>query len=113
MKSDLVTKADLKQFKNEISEELETKLGAKFETEFETKFFGLKIQMEQNSFDIKELKNDMNEKFDTVITTLDGLAGLITDGRVEKAATESALHRHEAKLDDHEIRIGNLEKKAV
>jgi uncharacterized protein YwbE len=120
MNSDLVTKADLKQFKNDISEELETKLGAKFDTKFEEKFSGLRVQMAQNSFDIHDLKievsglkNEMNEKFDTVITTLDGIAGLITDGRVEKAATESALHRHESKLEDHEIRIGNLEKKVV
>jgi hypothetical protein len=104
MKDDLVTNADLNQFKNEVKKE----------------FNSLEVQMTQNTIDISELKDevrglrsDMNEKFDTVITTLDGLAGLITDGRVEKAATESALHRHEAKLDDHEIRIGNLEKKEV
>jgi hypothetical protein len=108
LKDALVTKADLNQFKNEIKEE------------FEEKFSGIKVQVEQNSFDIHDLiievsglRNDMNEKFDTVITTIDGLAGLITDGCVEKAATESALHRHEAKLDDHESRIGNLEKKAM
>jgi len=104
MKDGLVTNADLNQFTNEVKIE----------------FKSLKLQMAQNTIDISELKDevhglrsDMNEKFDTVITTLDGLAGLITDGRVEKAAMESALHRHEAKLEDHERRIGNLEKKAV
>jgi hypothetical protein len=120
MKDDHVTKADLKQFKNEISEELETRLGTKFDTQFEEKFSELRVQMAQNSFDVHDLHNEvsglkgeMNEKFDTVITTLNGLAGLFTDSRVEKAATESALHRHEAKLEDHETRIRNLEDKAV
>ena len=104
MKSDLVTKADLNQHKNEVKNEFED----------------LKLQMVKNTIDISELKNevsglriDMNEKFDTVITAIDGIAGLITDGRVEKAATESALHRHESKLEDHEIRIGNLENNTL
>jgi hypothetical protein len=74
------------------------------------KFIALDMKIEQNSL---ELKKEMNEKFDTVITTLDGLAGLISNGRVEKAAAESTFRRHETKLEDHESRIGNLERNAV
>jgi gas vesicle protein len=80
----------------------------------------VKEQTAINTFDIHEIKTDvrefrdeMNEKFDTVLTAIDGLAGLITNGQVEKAATESALYSHERTIENQEGRIEILEKKTV
>jgi hypothetical protein len=119
MKNDLVTKADLLDFETRLEEKLESKLEAKLESKLDSKLdekldeklAGLRIQVERNSLDIIDLKTDMDDKFDTVITALDGIAGLISDGRVETAAAESTFRRHEAKLDEHEIRIGGVERK--
>jgi hypothetical protein len=126
MKNDLVTKADLRDFEirfeakleEKLEEKLESKLDSKLDKKLDEKLAGLRIQVEQNSIDIFDLKTDMNQrfasvdnKFDTVIIALDGIAGLISDNRVEKVAAESTFRRHEAKLDEHESRIGGLEIK--
>jgi DNA anti-recombination protein RmuC len=111
---------ELKNDMNELKDELKNDMNA-LKDEFKNdmkdmredigvQLINLNSKVEQNSL---ELKIEMNEKFDTVITALDGIAGLISDNRVEKAAAESTFRRHEAKLDEHENRIGNLEKRAV
>jgi hypothetical protein len=98
-------KGEMTELKNEFKGEMK-----EMREEIGDKFIAFSMKMEQNNL---ELKKEMNEKFDTVITTLDGLAGLISDNRVEKAAAESTFRRHEAKLDEHESRIEDLERKAV
>jgi hypothetical protein len=55
-------------------------------------------------------KEDTGQKLDTIINSIDGLAGLITDGRTEQAAMHSALYRHEDMFEKHEVRLGVLEK---
>ena len=70
----------------------------------------LAIREARNQVDHFEMKEQSRQQFDTLLTAIDGLAKLITDGQVEKAATESALQRHDDRLADHEIRIGVLEK---
>jgi hypothetical protein len=105
MKNDHATKGDLNALRSDMN-----KFKKELKEEFDDRFIDLGNKIEQNSL---ELKKEMNEKFDTVITTLDGLAGLISNGRVDKAAAESTFRRHEAKLDEHENRIGNLERNAV
>jgi hypothetical protein len=115
MKNDHATKADLNELKDELKNdmnELRNELKSEMKDMREdigVQLINLNNKVEQNSL---ELKNEMNEKFDTVIITLDGLAGLISNGRVEKAAAESTFRRHETKLEDHESRIGNLERNA-
>ncbi|MBN1893562.1 hypothetical protein JW906_03660 [bacterium] len=69
------------------------------------------VQVVQVSNDLKEFKQETHERFDGVMTAIDGLAGLITNGQTEQAAVYHALQRHDLKLDDHETRIGVLEQK--
>ena len=56
--------------------------------------------------------SDMGNKFDIVLTAIDGLASQIRDMRAEKAAGEHTFLRHETRLDDHETRIRKLEERA-
>jgi len=69
------------------------------------------VHVVQVSNDLTEFKQETRERFDGVMTAIDGLAGLITDRKVEEAAVNHALRRHDHKLDDHETRIGALEQK--
>ena len=73
----------------------------------------LTVQTSQNTADLLEFKEQNNRQMDTVITAIDGLAKLITNGQVEKTAAESALRRHDNRLEDHETRIGVLEQKTA
>jgi chromosome segregation ATPase len=73
----------------------------------------LTIQVAQNQAELSEFKEENRQKQDAILTAIDGLAKLITNGQVEKVATESALRRHENRLEDHEARIGVLEKKTA
>jgi archaellum component FlaC len=68
------------------------------------------VHVVQVSNDLKEFKQDTRERFDGVMTAIDGLAGLITDRKVEEAAVNHALRRHDHTLENHETRIGLLEK---
>lgn len=61
--------------------------------------------------ELVDFKQETGERFDGVMTAIDGLAGLLQNGRTEKAAVDHALGRHDAMLDDHESRIGVLEGK--
>ncbi len=63
--------------------------------------------------DIDDRFAEMNDKFNMVLTAIDGLSGQISDSSTEKAAGEHTFRRHDRKLDDHEKRITQLEKKAV
>lgn len=61
--------------------------------------------------EISDVKTELRDRFDGVMTAIDGLAGIILNGRTEKASVEHALRRHEGTLDNHETRIGALEQK--
>ena len=71
------------------------------------------IQKVRNQDEHFQMKEQSRQQFDTLLSAIDGLAKLITNGQVEKAATESALRRHDGRLADHEIRVGVLEKKTA
>jgi len=60
---------------------------------------------------LSNFRNETGEKLDTIITAVDGLAKLITDGQTEKVAVNSALYRLEDRAENHERRIGILETK--
>ena len=48
-----------------------------------------------------------------LLSSIDGLAKLITNDQVEKAYFEATFRRHERWLEDHDSRIGHLETKTV
>jgi gas vesicle protein len=60
---------------------------------------------------LSNFQNESGQKLDTIITAVDGLAKLITDGQTEKVAVNSALYRLEDRAENHEKRIGILETK--
>jgi len=139
MKEELATKKDLKTTKNELEtalkttkNELETALKTTknelktalktTKNELETALKTTKKDLEgridvvdwkigQVENKLSDFKDETGQKLDTIITAVDGLARLITDGQTEKAAMNSALYRHEDMLENHEIRIDILEKK--
>ncbi len=80
------------------------------------KLDNLTNKVAQNSADIIELKQQMAgvpEKINQILKIVDGLMKFITDGQVEKVAQEATFRRHEKILSDHEVRLGQLEKKCA
>jgi hypothetical protein len=73
----------------------------------------LKWEINELRREIKQIDERHNQRYDKILVTLDGIAGLIQNGRVEKAATEAAFQRHERTIDDHEHRIEQLEQQHV
>jgi chromosome segregation ATPase len=61
--------------------------------------------------EISDVKTELRDRFDGVITAMNGLAGLILNCKTEKASVEHAIRRHEGTLENHETRIGALERK--
>jgi archaellum component FlaC len=105
VKADLnEVKADLNGVKTDLTEVKADLKNVKKEIEH------LASQAARNQIDFIEYKEENSQKLDTILISIDGLAKLVTNGQVEKAATESALRRHDNLLEDHETRIGILEK---
>lgn len=63
--------------------------------------------------DLKDLatKDEMNEKFNQVLTAVDSLAKSVKDFQTEMAANQGAHDRMSDNINDHEIRIKKLEFK--
>ncbi|MFQ5637395.1 MAG: hypothetical protein ACE5IR_05320 [bacterium] len=72
---------------------------------------GLRGEMAELRSEVDELRTDMNNKFNTVLSAIDGLAGQIRDMHTEKAAGEHTFRRHENRLDEHDLRIKKIEEK--
>jgi chromosome segregation ATPase len=107
-------KVDVTGLKQDVAELKEDVTGLKKDMkEVRTDIAILTVQTSQNTADLHEFKELNRRQMDTVITAIDGLAKMITDDRVERAATEHALRRHDHQLDDHEKRIKILEKKTA
>jgi phage shock protein A len=64
------------------------------------------IQLEDR---VSNFQEETRQNFNKVISAMDGLASRFTDANIEKASFNSALYRHEDKLDNHEARISALE----
>ncbi len=58
-------------------------------------------------------KVEMNEKFDQVLTAVDGLAKSVKDFHAEMASNQGAHDRMSDKINSHEVRIKKLEYKSV
>lgn len=133
MKDDQLTKKDLDNLKNELLDKLVDKDVHKKDLDnLKTDIAKLDIkeelnkvkktleivaaQVTKNSLDIMDLKKETGEvhkKLDVILQSVDGLARLITNGQVEKAASEATFQRHEQWLEDHENRIGRIERKSA
>jgi len=129
----LATKEELKQevAKLATKEELKREV-AKLATKKDLK--KLQKTVDQHSVDIAELKTDMkvvkwelselrdevrvnkkehDQRFDRVMQSLDGISGQLIDIKTEMAAMNYTFRQHEERLDDHEVRITNLEEKSA
>ena len=122
MKNEVATKNDLDILKHELLDKLVDKeqhqkdmatlatkeelsqAVAKLATKEE-----LKWEINELRREIKQIDERHNQRYDKILVTLDGIVGLIQNGRAE----EAAFQRHERTLDDHEHRIEQLEQQHV
>ena len=58
-------------------------------------------------------KEEMNEKFDQVLTAVDGLTKTVNDFHAEMAANQGAHDRMSGNINNHEVRIKKLEFEKV
>jgi DNA repair ATPase RecN len=56
-------------------------------------------------------RNEFNEKFDSVLTAVDGLAKKMDNFSAEMAASRGALDRHDEAIADLKTRVRVLERK--
>jgi chromosome segregation ATPase len=93
------TKVDLESAIHETKKELQGQINV------------VNWRMDRIDERLSNFQNESGQKLDTIITAVDGLAKLITDGQTEKVAVNSALYRLEDRAENHEKRIGILETK--
>jgi predicted nuclease with TOPRIM domain len=105
----LATKDDLKGLatKEELTR-LATKEELKKLDEKTDRIIGIIIQM-QDQMSGMETKTDAERKFNNLMNAIDQLTQKFDDLITEKSAIDHGLIRHESRLDDHEVRIHNLE----
>jgi len=60
---------------------------------------------------LMDFRMEMNQKFDMVLSAINRLAKQIADEKIKKVASEATFQRHERWLEEHDNRIGRLEKK--
>lgn len=60
---------------------------------------------------ISEVREELREKFNLVLDGQDKVAKWMEDSETEKTMGKSASRRHQDEIDDHEERIGTVEKK--
>jgi len=120
----MATKDELQAVKDELLAKMATKKDLQ----------KLKKTVDQHTVDIAELKTDMKivkwdlsefraemktfqqqteGKFDRVFQVLDGISGQLIDIKTEMAAMNYTFRQHEGRLDDHEVRITNLEQERL
>ncbi|MFZ5517467.1 MAG: hypothetical protein ACOY90_12550 [Candidatus Zhuqueibacterota bacterium] len=122
--NDVATKKDLENLKQELKQDFRNEL-SKYATKEALEVVARQVL--KNSNDIAELKVEMNNgfqrvddrldsldnKFDIMMTAIDGIAKGLQNGKTEKTAVDHARTRHEKTIDNHETRILNLENKIV
>jgi len=120
------TKEDIQNVKNELLAKMVDKeqyqkdmaqLVTKEELKKELSKFTTKDELR---FEIGELRKDMkamdekhDQRYNRILEFMDGIAGEISNNRIEKVASEATFQRHERKLEDHDMRIGRLEQQNV
>jgi len=113
----LVTKEEFKkeldklltkeEFRKELKKELKKEL-SKYATKDDLRF-----EINELRKDMKEIDERHNQRYNKILEILDGIAEQITNNRVERAAMEATFQRHERKLEDHEVRILQLEQQSA
>ena len=91
----LVSKKDLQ---NEINKLVTKK---EFQSEIRRVDGSLEMlanEVGENTLEIQKLCGEMNDKFNMVLTAIDGLSGQMGDSRTEKAAGEHKFRRHEQRF---------------
>ncbi|MDD2807867.1 MAG: hypothetical protein PHW95_05120, partial [Patescibacteria group bacterium] len=58
-------------------------------------------------------KDAMDQKFDTVLTAIDGVVKEIRDLKTEKTSNQAAHDRIDETVNDHAVRIAKLESSAA
>jgi GTP1/Obg family GTP-binding protein len=106
-------KQDLENLKRELLDKLVDKDTYKKDlAKLATKDL-LRWEIHEVRKDLNDFKEETNQKLDMLLSAIDGLAKLITNGQVEKAASEATFQRHEQWLEDHERRIERIEMKSA
>ena len=107
------TKDDLKKFatKDDLK---------KFATKDDLKAFAKKVDLDRvakqvaiNTVEILNIKSELrgvHTKLDFLVEAMSGIAGDLKNNRLERTSISSALDRHENKIENHEIRIRQLER---
>ncbi len=116
-----VTKADLKAEFGKFGETLDKKLGERLSEQTKAtdqKLDAVKKDMEQLLADQanvileavgETMEKKLDEKFDPVITKLDGIMKGVEALQQENTVGAEQLRRHEDQLQKHEARIAKLE----
>lgn len=84
----------------------------KLETRFdnlETRFGGLETRFEFQGGRIEALEKKLEEKFNTMMNHIDGLAKMVKDLAEEFSLHKFTHQRNAEKLENHEKRISRLE----
>ena len=74
---------------------------------------GIRIDGAELRGEVTDLRTEMHDKFNMVLTAIDGLSSQIVDMKTGNYAGEHIFKRHGKQLDDHETRIEKLERKAI
>ena len=113
----LVDKETHKQDLENLKKELLDKLVDKEKHKKDVATLATKDMLRWESYeirkDVSDLKEEMNQKFNKLLSAIDGIAKQFTNGQIEKTASEATFQRHERWLEDHDNRIEHLERKTA
>jgi len=95
-----VTKGDL----NVLEKKLDARLGG-----VDTRLDGLDARLGALNKEVKVLGKKLEEKFNTMVNHIDGLAKMVKDMTEEFSIHNLTHQRDSEKLEDHENRVSRLE----
>lgn len=103
-------KKDLESLRNELLDKLVDKETHKKDIEPLATKDMLRWESYEIRKEVSDLRDEVKEKFDIVLSAIDGIAKQFTDYQIEKAASEGTFQRHERWLENHDERIEQLER---
>jgi SMC interacting uncharacterized protein involved in chromosome segregation len=98
----LVTKVEYKRLEEKVNS-------------IDNKLDKVAIEVLATKEDLKQFatKDDMDQKFNTVLTAIDGLAKNVVKFQEDITSNQGAHDRIEEKVNNHGVRIGKLEASAA
>jgi chromosome segregation ATPase len=108
-----VTKTEFRQELAKVATKEAVEVVARQVLKNTTDIVEIKAKLNDIDWKIEDIREDIKNKFDVIIISLDKLSGEISNNRTEKAAIDHALMRHEERFEKHETRISQLERKCA